>query len=88
MYLGIRGHFKSKERDGNAAPIWKGKYRESVLGSASVSVAIQEPPKCNRSLQVSVDSDHGYLALTILAIFAPGGYIQLAEGNSDNFEAD
>lgn len=59
----------------------KGKAHESVF------VAIQEPPKCNRSLQESVDSVHSYLALTILAIFAPGGYIQLAKGNSDNFEA-
>lgn len=28
MYLGVRGHCKSKERDGSAVPIWKGKHGE------------------------------------------------------------
>lgn len=61
----------------------KGKVQGAVLGSPSVFVAIQEPPMCNSSL----DSGHGYLALTTPAIFAPGGCIQLAKGNCDNFEA-
>ena len=68
-------------------------YGRESMGSSTrdtFSTRIQEPPKHNNSLWLnpwSVDSDHGYLALTILAIFAPGGYNQLAKGNSDNFEA-
>lgn len=69
-------------------------YGRESMGSSTRDTfgtySIQEPPKHNNSLWLnprSVDSDHGYLALTILAIFAPGGYNQLAKGSSDNFEA-
>lgn len=69
-------------------------YGRESMGSRTrdtfSTCSIQKPPKHNNSLQLnpqSVDSDHGYLALTTLAIFAPGGYNQLAKGNSENFEA-
>lgn len=59
----------------------------AVLGPPPVLAVIKSPPKRNTFLQLnppSVDSAHGYLALTILAVSAPGGYNQLAEGNSGN----
>ena len=69
-------------------------YGREGMGSSTKDTfstcSIQGPPKPNSSLWLnpwSRDSDHGYLALTILSIFAPGGYNQLAKGNSDNFEA-
>lgn len=55
--------------------------------------SIQEPPKHNASLSLLKSSACALrswlllMALTILAVFAPGGYNQLAKGNSGNFEA-
>lgn len=88
-YLGIEA--TANPREEMEALFLEGRERTGSRARHTFrTCSIREPPKHNNSLWLnpqSVDSDRGYLALTILPVFAPGGYSQQAKGNSGNSEA-